>query len=83
MSARLPRDRSSPLTLAVITALVPSNSSGVTRTGPKLVAKSLAFAGPRPTRISLRWMSRAEKSFMTMNPAMSSSLPMTAAISSS
>ena len=68
MSARLPRDRSSPLTRAVITAAEPSNSSAVTSTGPRLVAKSLALAGPSPIRISARWMSRADQSFITVNP---------------
>src|SRR5947207_1304010 len=50
MSARLPRDRSSPFTRASIVPPLPSNSSGVTTTGPRLVAKSFPFAGPRPER---------------------------------
>ena len=83
MSARLPRDRSSPFTFAVMVALVPSNSSTVTRTGPMVVAKSFAFAGPSPTRISLRWMSRADQSFMAVKPAIAPSRPITAATSSS
>ena len=64
-------------------ALRPSNSSGVTRIGPRLVAKSLPFAGPSPTFISLRWTSRADQSFMTVNPPMPPSAPITAATSSS
>ncbi len=66
-----------------MTAREPSNSSAVTSTGPKLVAKSLALAGPSPTRISLRWMSRADQSFITVKPPICPSAPITAATSSS
>ena len=83
MSPSSPRERSSPLTRAVITALVPSNSSGVTTTGPSEVAKSLPFAGPSPTFISSRWRSRADQSFITVKPPICPSAPMIAATSSS
>ena len=83
MSASWPRERSSPFTRATITALEPSNSSGVTTTGPSDVAKSLPFAGPSPTFISRRWRSRADQSFITVNPPIRPSSPMIAATSSS
>ena len=83
MSARLPRDRSSPFTRASMVPLRPSNSSGVTTSGPRLVAKSFPFAGPRPTFISAAWRSRADQSFMTVNPPIRPSAPMIAATSSS
>ena len=83
MSASSPRERSSPFTRATIVAREPSNSSGVTTTGPRLVAKSFPFAGPSPTFISARWRSRADQSFMTVKPAIRPSAPTTAATSSS
>ena len=83
MSPSSPRERSSPLTRAIIVALDPSNSSTVTRIGPRLVAKSLPFAGPSPTLISARCRSRADQSFMTVKPPMRPSAPITAATSSS
>ena len=55
----------------------------MTSLGPRLVAKSLPFAGPRPTVISSRWTSRALQSFISVKPAISPSAPITAAISSS
>src|SRR5215213_5020 len=76
---RSARDHSTPLTRAVMTALGTSrrpagaNSVAVTRTGPSEVAKSLPLAGPRDWAISRRWMSRADQSFMTVNPATTSS----------
>ena len=83
MSASSPRERSSPLTRAIIVPLLPSNSSGVTTIGPRLVAKSLPFDGPSPTRISARCRSRADQSFMIVKPATRPSRPMIAATSSS
>src|SRR3954466_8171288 len=59
------------------------SSSGVTSQGPRLVAKSLAFDGPRPTLISPAWTSRALQSFISVKPAIWPSPPITAAISSS
>ena len=41
-----------------------SSSSAVTIHGPRVVAKSLPLAGPRPTCISRPWRSRADQSFM-------------------
>ena len=83
MSRELPRERSSPFTRATISAPEPSSSSTVTSTGPRLVAKSLPFAGPSPTAISARWRSRADQSFMIVKPPISPSAPITAASSSS
>ena len=53
----------------------PSNSSGVTTTGPSDVAKSLPFAGPSPTCISRRCRSRADQSLRTVNPPIAPSGP--------
>jgi hypothetical protein len=39
-----------------------ASSSAVTTHGPSVEAKSLPFAGPRPTFISRRWRSRADQS---------------------
>ena len=78
-----PRERSSPFTRATISRPRSPSSSGVTSTGPRLVAKSLPFAGPRPTAISIFWRSRADQSFMTVKPAIRPSAPTTAAASSS
>jgi hypothetical protein len=41
------------------------------------------LCGPRPTAISRRWTSRALQSFISVKPAIDSSCPITAAISSS
>ena len=79
----MPRERSSPFTRATISPDEPSNSSGVTTIGPRLVAKSFPFAGPSPTRISARWRSRADQSFITVKPPIFPSAPMIAATSSS
>ena len=68
MSPRFPRERSSPFTRATISRRRSPSSSGVTSTGPSEVAKSLPFAGPRPTFISWRCRSRADQSFMTVKP---------------
>ena len=55
--------------------------------GPRLVPKSFAFAGPRPTVTSPACTSRADQSFIRVKPAISgrsaASTPITAAISSS
>ena len=83
MSPSSPRERSSPFTRATIVAFEPSSSSGVTTTGPRLVAKSFPLAGPRPTFISVRWRSRADQSFMTVKPPIRPSAPTIAATSSS
>ena len=68
-SRRFPRERSSPFTRATISACEPSNSSTVTSSGPRLVAKSLPFAGPSPTRTSCICRSRADQSFMHGEPS--------------
>ena len=83
MSPRFPRERSSPFTRATISRRRSPSSSGVTSTGPSEVAKSLPFAGPRPTFISCRCRSRADQSFMTVKPPIRPSAPITAATSSS
>src|SRR3954470_3458435 len=83
MSPRLPRERSSPLTRATISRRRSPSSSGVTTSGPSEVAKSFPFAGPSPIAISLRCRSRADQSFITVNPPISPSVPITAATSSS
>src|SRR3954470_4053707 len=83
MSPRFPRERSSPFTRATISRRRWPSSSGVTTTGPSEVAKSLPFAGPRPTFISFRWRSRADQSFMTVKPPIAPPAPITAATSSS
>ena len=79
----MPRERSSPFTRATISPALPSNSSGVTTTGPSEVAKSLPFAGPSPTVISFSCRSRADQSFITVKPPIAPSAPTTAATSSS
>jgi hypothetical protein len=96
IEASSPRLRSCPLTRATMVAdgtPSTSSSSGVTRTGPSEVAKSLPLAGPSPWRISRRCRSRADQSSMIVNPATTSSqrpgstsahsTPITAATSSS
>ncbi len=64
---------SAPFTRAIICksnlpgpVFLSCNSSGVTSHGPRLVAKSLAFAGPSPIFNSRSWTSRALQSFMIM-----------------
>ena len=47
------------------------------------MAKSLPFAGPSPTDISFIWRSRADQSFMIVNPSGRPSAPTTHASSSS
>ena len=84
MSPSLPRERSSPFTRATI---VPRGAVELVRRDDAparaTVAKSLPFAGPSPTFISSRWRSRADQSFITVNPPIAPSAPMTAATSSS
>ena len=65
----------SPLTSTSITigrnpssSIRPANSSAVTIQGPRVVAKSLPFAGPRRTFISRPWMSRADQSLKIVYP---------------
>ena len=55
----------------------------MTINGPRLVAKSLALAGPRPTVTSPACTSRADQSFISVKPASSPPAPITAASSSS
>src|SRR6266566_9397837 len=83
MSPIFPRERSSPFTRATMSSRRSPSSSGVTTTGPSEVAKSFPLAGPRPTFISLRWRSRADQSFMIVNPPIAPPPPITAATSSS
>ena len=58
-------DQTFPSTVTVISwSSSGDHSSGVTSHGPRVVAKSLAFAGPSQQDISSFWMSRADQSFM-------------------
>ena len=76
--------RTSPFTRATARmSRSPGSSSGDTSSGPSEVAKSLPFAGPRPTDISFIWRSRADQSFITVKPSGRPSAPITQASSSS
>jgi hypothetical protein len=76
--------RTSPLTRATARRSRPAgSSSGETSSGPSEVAKSLPFAGPSPTAISFACRSRADQSFMIVNPSGPPSSPITQASSSS
>ena len=76
--------RTSPLTRAIARMSRSAGSSSAdTSTGPSAVAKSLPLAGPSPTGVSANCRSRAEKSFMIVNPSGRPSAPITQASSSS
>ena len=64
------RVRSSPLTRRTSSRSVPSTSSAVTRQGPSTLApsQSLALPGPMPSGSSRAWVSRAERSFQSVQP---------------
>ena len=63
--------------------VVPSNSSGVTTTGPSDGREVLALRRAEPDPHLRRWRSRADQSFITVKPPIAPSAPMIAATSSS
>ena len=69
------RVRSSPLTRRTSSRSVPSTSSAVTRQGPSTLApsQSLALPGPMPSGSSRAWVSRADRSFHSVQPKTCSS----------
>ena len=76
--------RTSPSTRAIARrSTFAGSSSGETSYEPSAVPKSLSLAGPRPTLISGRCGSRAEKWFMIVNASGRLSSAVTHASSSS